>query len=653
MLVLNFFQRSGAVSHGIYGVAFSLQASPKQITVDLLVVDYQYMSERFFKSVALHLGQASTFLIQECISPQYPILLDFVPQRDTACRPEKSTTYNPGRKVLHISKVNGNLKGLKPSQLKALERITQRRMRPEEVVSAELARRLGELSRELNRQIGLLIERNGKIRDLFVGDAKGLEISDFGRFRGGDKRFRGLRYVHTHLSGEPISNDDLTDLALLRFDLVGVVGVDQDGLPDTFQVAHLRPALDDGEPWQVEDPVPFHDFQKNFSLFIKALESEYQESLRNQKGRKVAKGRRRALLVGVTTGRMEELKDSMEELAELADSAGVEVVDSILQRRRKLDAKFVVGKGKMKELYILCMQKGIDLMILDGELSGSQVRAISDFGELEVWDRTQLILGIFAERARSREGKHQVELAMLKYTLPRLVMKDDFLSRLAGGIGAKGPGETKFEVLKRRLRDRITKLEKELENLSKQRRVRRSHRNRSGLPIVSLVGYTNAGKSTLLNSLTGSDILAEDRLFATLDPTSRRLFLGHDEYAILNDTVGFIRELPDELARAFRATLEELGDADLLLHVVDASNPDFPDKILSVEEILGDLALDNIPTVTILNKSDLLSEEQRQELSENYPFVFLSAVDPDSVAEFRDFLRDRLYSEERIEAPTQ
>jgi len=524
-------------------------------------------------------------------------------------------------------------------------------MRPEEVVSPELARRLSELSRELNRQIGLLVERNGKIRDLFVGDAKGLEISDFGRFRGGEKRFRGLRYLHTHLSGEPVSNDDLTDLALLRFDLLAVIGVSEEGLPETLQVAHLRPSLDEGPPWQVEEPLPFHDFQKNFSQFIKALEDEYQESLRSQRGRKVESSRRRALLVGVTTGRMEELKDSMEELAELADSAGVEVVESILQRRRKLDARFVVGKGKMKELYILCMQKGIDLMILDGELSGSQVRAISDFGELEVWDRTQLILGIFAERARSREGKHQVELAMLKYTLPRLVMKDDFLSRLAGGIGAKGPGETKFEVLKRRLRDRISKLENELEKLSKQRRVRRSHRNSSGLPIISLVGYTNAGKSTLLNSLTGSDILAEDRLFATLDPTSRRLYLGPEEYAILNDTVGFIRELPGELARAFRATLEELEDADLLLHLVDASNPDFPDRILSVEEILGDLALDNIPMVTILNKSDLLSQEQRLELAQNFPFVFLSAVDQDSVAEFREFLRERLLEMDLLVAP--
>ena len=517
-------------------------------------------------------------------------------------------------------------------------------MRPEEVVSSELARRMTEISAELNRQIGILVERNGKIRSLLVGDAKGLEISDFGRFRGGEKRFRGLRYVHTHLAGEPISNDDLTDLALLRFDLVAVIGVGDGGLPETIQIAHLRPSLEEGDPWNLESPEPFHSFERNFSAFIKALESEYQESLRSEKGRKVASTRRRALLVGVTTGRMEELKVSMDELAELADSAGVEVVDSIMQRRKRLDAKFVVGRGKMKELYILCMQKGVDLMIIDGELSGSQVRAISDFGELEVWDRTQLILGIFAERARSREGKHQVELAMLKYTLPRLVMKDDFLSRLAGGIGAKGPGETKFEVLKRRLRDRITRLEKELENLSKQRRVRRGHRNRSGLPIVSLVGYTNAGKSTLLNSLTGSDILAEDRLFATLDPTSRRLFLAHDEYAILNDTVGFIRELPAELARAFRATLEELEDADLLLHIVDASNEDFPERILSVEEILGDLALDNIPMVTCLNKADLLTEEERESLRERYPYVFLSALDPDSVQEFRDFLRERLYT---------
>lgn len=544
-----------------------------------------------------------------------------------------------------MSRVQGHLKGLKPSQKKALELLSQRKVSPEEVISPEFARRLTELSAELNRQIGVLVERSGKVRDVLVGDAKGLEISDFGRFRGGDTRFRGLRYIHTHLSGEPISNDDLTDLALLRFDLVAVVQAQENGLPGTIQVAHLAPEVNATPPWVVEKPQPFHSFDRDFLGFIRALESEYQSSLRLSRGRKVRKGQRRALLVGVTTGRMEELKSSMLELEELAESAGIEVVDRILQRRPKLDARYVVGSGKMKELYILCMQKGIDLMIFDGELSGSQVRAISDFGELDVWDRTQLILGLFAERARSRGGKLQVELAMLKYTLPRLVMKDDFLSRLAGGIGAKGPGETKMEVLKRRLRDRITRLEQELESLSRQRRVTREARQRSGMTTISLVGYTNAGKSTLLNALTGSDILAEDRLFATLDPTSRRLYLGPDQTAILTDTVGFIRELPEDLAKAFRATLEELGEADLLLHVVDASNPDFPDQVMSVNEILDDLALDNIPIVTLLNKADRLTEEEKAAIAEAYPYLFVSALDPQSVAEIREYLAQTLSRE--------
>jgi GTP-binding protein HflX len=542
-----------------------------------------------------------------------------------------------------MSKIQGNLKGLKPSQLKSLELLLQRKVPPEEVVSPELARRLTEISLEMNRQVGVLVERSGKIRELLVGDAKGLEISDFGRFRGGDTRFRGLRYVHTHLKGEPVSSDDLTDLALLRFDLMAVLEVRENGLPGTIQVAHLQPQVDAPQPWTVEPPVPFHSFERDFLAFIRALESEYQSSLRLSRGRKVKKGQRRALLIGVTTERMEELKSSMAELEELAESAGIVVVDRILQRRPKLDARYVVGSGKMKELYILCMQKGLDLIIFDGELSGSQVRAISEFGELEVWDRTQLILGLFAERARSRGGKLQVELAMLKYTLPRLVMKDDFLSRLAGGIGAKGPGETKLEVWKRRLRDRIARLEQELQGLSRQRRVTREARSRSGFPIISLVGYTNAGKSTLLNALTGSDILAEDRLFATLDPTSRRLFLGPEQSAILTDTVGFIRELPEDLAKAFRATLEELGEADLLLHVVDASNPDFPDQIMSVNEILDDLALDNIPVVTLLNKADRLTDEEKLRIAKSYPYLFTAAIDPQSIAGLRDYLAQALH----------
>lgn len=551
-----------------------------------------------------------------------------------------------------MTQVEGNLKGLKPSQIKALGLLAQRKVPPEEAISANLARSLTELSHELRRQLGVLIERSGKIRSLFVGDAKGLEISDFGRFRGGATRFRGLRYIHTHLRGEPLSHDDLTDLALLRFDLIAVLQVQENGLPGTIQLAYLRPEVNPPEPWTIEDPTPFHGFRRDFLAQIKALESEFQTFLRQERGRVVTKGQRRTLLVGVTTERLDKLKASMTELEELAKSAHLTIVDRVLQRRHRLDARYVVGIGKMKELYIQCMQQSIDLIVFDGELTGSQVKAISDFGELEVWDRTQLILGLFAERARSRGGKLQVELAMLRYTLPRLVMKDDFLSRLAGGIGAKGPGETKMEVLKRRLRDRIARLERELDSLSQQRRVGRQARTRSGLPVIALVGYTNAGKSTLHRALTGSDVLAEDRLFATLDPTSRRLYLNPELTAILTDTVGFIRDLPEDLVKAFRATLEELGDADLLIHVIDASNPEFADQILTVDELLDDLALDMIPTLRVMNKADRLTEEERNHLKESYPYPFISALDPDSVRTLRQLLEQNLTSHPPTTTPS-
>jgi GTPase len=315
----------------------------------------------------------------------------------------------------------------------------------------------------------------------------------------------------------------------------------------------------------------------------------------------------------------------MEELRSLAESADFEVVDTVTQRRQKLDPRYVVGSGKLKDLYIQCMQSGVDLLIFDGELSASQVRAISQFGDLEVWDRTQLILNIFASRAHSRSGKLQVELAMLKYTLPRLVMKDDFLSRLTGGIGARGPGETKMEVWQRRIRDRITRLEKELEELSRQRKLRRDRRDKNEIPIVSIVGYTNAGKSTLLNRLTDSQVLAEHRMFATLETTTRRLRLPSGRAVLLTDTVGFIRDLPEDLAKAFRATLEELSGADLLVHLLDAGDPQWTNHLEAVEGILSDLAIDNLPQLVVLNKQDVLEPEQQAELREQ-GYVLISAL---------------------------
>jgi GTP-binding protein HflX len=308
---------------------------------------------------------------------------------------------------------------------------------------------------------------------------------------------------------------------------------------------------------------------------------------------------------------VDDAEESLNELEELATSADVLVLDKIIQRRPQIDPKTVLGKGKLDELLIRSMRLGADLIVFDTELSPTQVRVLSEATDLKVIDRPQLILDIFAQRAQSREGKLQVELAQLKYLLPRLVMgQNSAFSRLAGGIGGRGPGETKLETDRRRVRDRIAQLEKQVDNLGRQRQERRKNRVQKHLPIISLVGYTNAGKSTLLNVLTQSDVYAEKKMFATLDPTSRRLRLPYEQEVIINDTVGFIRDLPETLLSAFRATLEEISDSDLLIHVVDSSNPRVLQQIESVGKILTDLKLNQIPQVIVLNKSDLLEVGQ-------------------------------------------
>jgi len=313
------------------------------------------------------------------------------------------------------------------------------------------------------------------------------------------------------------------------------------------------------------------------------------------------------MLVHVTTGAVSEAEDSMAELRELALSAGVQVVDEIIQRRPAIDPRTVMGKGKLDELLISAMQIGADAVIFDRELQPAQVRSISEATDLKVVDRSQLILDIFAQRAQSREGKIQVELAQLKYILPRLVVgQDSAFSRLAGGIGGRGPGETKLETDRRRVRDRIHRLEKELASQRGHREQRRKERLRHEIPIVSIVGYTNAGKSTLLNVLTASHVVAEKRMFATLDPTTRRLRLPREREVIINDTVGFIRDLPPDLLAAFRSTIEEIADSTLLIHLVDASNPRWEQQIASVERTLSELDFTQIPRLLVFNKAELV-----------------------------------------------
>ncbi len=524
-----------------------------------------------------------------------------------------------------MNEPSGNTLGLKPSELKHLKNTFRRRVATNEIVSVELARHLTEFSHETNRQVGVLLDRKGDVEAVVVGNAHKLELPDVGRARAGQVRLRGLRLVHTHLKSEPLTRDDLTDLALLRLDLVAAIGVREDGLPGVLHYAHLLPENRDGALWRTESLRSVFDEQPDFAATVEALEDELATSAR---ARKVG-DREKAVLVAVCLdGNRAATEASLAELKELARTAGVEVVDELFQVRRHADPKYLIGKGKLDELNLRAMQLHGDVLILDKELAPSQARGISDATSMKVLDRTQLILDIFAMRAQSAEGKLQVELAQLKYLMPRLVGANESMSRLmGGGVGGRGPGETKLELDRRRVRDRITMLERKLDQLSGDRRTRRRQRTRRELPIISIVGYTNAGKSTLLNALTKSDVLAEDKLFATLDPTSRRLRFPREHEVIITDTVGFIRDLPKDLVAAFRATLEELEDASLLLHVIDAADPARDAQVEAVETILASLELTNRPRLKVWNKIDRLTPEDAEVLLRAHGGVAVSALD--------------------------
>ncbi|HEY6247669.1 MAG TPA: GTPase HflX [Pyrinomonadaceae bacterium] len=483
----------------------------------------------------------------------------------------------------------------------------------------------------------MLIDRKGHIQYVMVGDNRRIELPDFKRVRVASGRFRGLRCVHTHLRGEQLTQDDLTDLALLRLDLMAAIDVDSNtGLPGLVHAAHLLPLhAGDLDHTTAPDVYAFLEPRIPSQLdldFLELIDSLEDEMARNRRAARRAEVRDRTILVGVATGPITDAEESMAELAELASSAGVVVQDTIIQRRSAIDPRTVLGKGKLDELIIRALQLGADMLVFDSELSPAQVRSLSETTDLKIIDRSQLILDIFAQRAQSKEGKIQVELAQLKYLLPRLIAgQDSAFSRLAGGIGGRGPGETKLETDRRRVRDRINRLERAIEEQRQRRQERRKARTRQALPVISIVGYTNAGKSTLLNALTKSEVHAEQRMFATLDPTSRRLRLPREQEVIINDTVGFIRDLPPDLISAFRATLEEISGSSLLVHAVDISNPRWPQQISSVKSILADLQLSDIPTILALNKTDLVDEEildaaLRQVQSEASEVIAISAI---------------------------
>ncbi|MCD6499268.1 MAG: GTPase HflX [Deltaproteobacteria bacterium] len=512
------------------------------------------------------------------------------------------------------------------------------------VVTPDLARHLYEMSQDLGRQIGLLIERRGQVEHVFVGDAAKIYLPDFGRLRAGLGRFRGLRLIHTHLRAEALSQDDLADLILLRLDMVVALTRPLDTGPVLASMAHLLPA-GGAQDVDVSDPVPVTGLDMDFAQSIHELEEEFARTAGRQPA--TPKLDHRGILVHVSQHAAAEVENRISELRELAETAGLEIVQVVRQRRSRPDPKYVVGRGKMEDVVLLAMQHNADILVFDPDLRPSQARAITQMTDMKVIDRSMLILDIFAQRAQTRAGKIQVELAQLRYALPRLAAKNTMMSRLTGEIGGRGPGETKLEINRRRARERIVDLERQIKKLSRQRAVRRKMRMRQGVPVVALVGYTNAGKSTLLNTLTNASVLTENRLFVTLDPTSRRLRLPRNQDIILTDTVGFIEDLPSDLVDAFRSTLEELDDADLLVHVVDGADPRRTEKRVSVERILAGMGLGGIPQVTVYNKIDLVRDEGDVRLIRRDADVVVAAVDPVSLGPLVRAIRRTVASSSR------
>ncbi|MBM4347049.1 MAG: GTPase HflX [Deltaproteobacteria bacterium] len=537
---------------------------------------------------------------------------------------------------------------MKPNQIKRIGYIYRRKIPPKQIVTPEVARLLVDLSNEIRRQIGILVGRRGTIEMVIVGDQRGVTIPDLSRYRTGIPRLRGLRMIHTHLRGEPLSEEDLTDLALLRLDMIVALSGDDKEDQRVAHSAHLLPDNPAKKVWEIDPPSSWRQLDGDFLKWVQSLEDQFQRGQRvvSTKGRQ-----EKAILLSVSRQSREALENSMEELKDLAESSGLQVVETIIQRPQMVSHSTLIGEGKLKELLVKCMQMGVDLIIFDQNLTPGQMASISDRTELRVIDRTQLILDIFAQRAHSRDGKTQVELAQLKYLLPRLARKTLALSRLTGGIGGRGPGETKLEIDRRRARERIHLLEKELEGLSQRRKQRGALRKKAGIPIVSIIGYTNAGKSTLFNLLTRSQFCVEDKLFATLDTATRRLRLanafhlnGRPDELVITDTVGFIKDLPRDLMGAFRPTFDELKESDLLIHLVDISSPRREDHMEAVEKLILELGLEEIPQFLVFNKEDRVEKEEAKALCKRYGAVSISALRPESLEPFFEVL-EKIFSE--------
>ena len=488
------------------------------------------------------------------------------------------------------TQVNGNTEGVRDAMLARLDSLYNYEPEDGVFLPRELMKLLAECSCAMNREIAVYLTRDGDVVNVAIGTDCDVELTDY-RLRRNAERLSCVRCVHTHPDGDGrLSDVDLSALKIFRYDAMTAVGV-KDGEPTFVQTAFLG----ENDSLVMDEPVRWY----------RVPDAEWMDQIAQsdmlvgrQAARMVADERERAVLMGI------ESRESLEELRRLAETAGAEVAGSFLQKRDRPDTALYIGKGRAEELARDCQALEADVCIFDEELTGVQARNLEEILRIKVIDRTTLILDIFAQRASSAEGKLQVELAQLQYRSARLIGLGTVMSRLAGGIGTRGPGESKLEMSRRRIRERMTELRRRLDELEKQRAIRRKSRERNEIPVVALVGYTNAGKSTLLNALTGADVYVQDQLFATLDAVSRRMETAEKTPYLLTDTVGFIRKLPHTLISAFRSTLEEAALADVLVIVSDGSSPDMGLQHDTVEQVLEELGATEQKRIEVINKCD-------------------------------------------------
>ncbi len=511
------------------------------------------------------------------------------------------------------NEIYGNLKGIRNSVIDELKTFYDIRIEGGSLLNTELALRMADVTDFINREVSVYLSRSGQVLAVAVGNDQSVELPPV-EGRRGTSRLSGVRCVHTHPNGNPnLSGVDISALKNNRFDAMVAIGVTSPNFSESVLTFGMITGIDDNEQYEVECYGTLTPTEAE-GIFFPNLVATVERILDKQSGSaSLAQGTERAIIVGMEYGGGASIigwsaEDSLEELKQLADTAGAEVVARFLQKRPKPDPAFFIGRGKVQELALYVQQENVDLCIFDDELSPAQQRNIEQAMGVRVLDRTALILDIFAQRAHTNEGKLQVELAQLQYTLPRIMGKGLSLSRLGGGIGTRGPGETKLEVDRRRIRDRIAYIKGCISKVKNVRTLQRSGRAKASVPTVSLVGYTNAGKSTLLNTLTNSDIYAQDQLFATLDPTTRQLELPNKQQAILTDTVGFIQRLPHQLVAAFQSTLEEVVEADVLLHVIDVSHELYKEQANAVYHVLEELGAKDKTIITVYNKIDKLPE---------------------------------------------